>query len=270
MQDKGYPDMLDILHVFILILLFVLLFVAIYYIHSIYVKSHNDATNNVIQKNNASHKNNAKHKNNARHKQKEYFYNISGTGLEYNKYNNILDYLENAEELALSKQTDDIGCYDNDSLIEQAKGIGQTCKSWLTKVTDIFYKKTDSSPIPTDSLGGISPNYFATDDGQLYSFAEICPVTANQNTPLRCLYNQNNQYGVLGGQISNIINDVQSNNGVLLELIDNNITNHKIDTNRLFNTEHVKKYIKYENRFGLNNSSNAVDNLARYSKYVAN
>lgn len=195
------------------------------------------------------------------------FFNIP-YGLEGKKYNNIVDYLENAEELNFNTDAE-IGCFDNDLLLEKIKGTGNTCIKWAPNVIDIHYKRSLGQPLPTN----MSNSSFVTDEGKVYSFAELCPVTTNQDKPLRCLYKNASQYTDLSSRVGNVIDNLQNTNNVLLDNIDDSITFHTIDENRLYNSQAVKNYLAYETKMGLNknvrqNIEDNIDDLAQYASIL--
>lgn len=196
------------------------------------------------------------------------FYNVP-YGLEGQKYKNIIDYLENAEELNFNTDTE-IGCFDNDALIEKIKGAGNTCIKWAPNVLDIYYKKVPGEPVQTN----MTNSTFVTDDGKSYSFAELCPVTSNQDRPLRCLYKNATQYADLSTRVGNVIDNLQTNNNILLNNIDNTVTFHTVDENRLYNSQHVRDYLAYERKMNMNknlrgNIMDNVDDLVLYSNLIS-
>lgn len=192
------------------------------------------------------------------------FYNVP-YGLEGKRYKNIVDYLEHAEELNFNTDAE-IGCFDNDLLLEKIKGTGNTCIKWAPKVLDIYYKKQAGENVDSTK----SDSTFVTDEGKLYSFAELCPVTSNQDRPLRCLYKNASQYTDLGIRVGNVIDNLQTSNNVLLDNIDDSIAFHTIDENRLYNSQAIKDYLGYERKMNMNknlrnNIEDNLDDLALYS-----
>lgn len=195
------------------------------------------------------------------------FYNVP-YGLEAKRYKNIVDYLENAEELNFNTDAE-IGCFDNDLLLEKIKGTGNTCIKWAPKVSDIYYKKEAGRKV--DSV--MDNSTFVTDEGKSYSFAELCPVTSNQDRPLRCLYKNASQYTDLSTRVGNVIDNLQISNNVLLDNIDDSIAFHTIDENRLYNSQAIKDYLGYERKMNMNknlrnNIEDNLDDLALYSSQI--
>lgn len=146
------------------------------------------------------------------------------------EYKNIFDYLENSDytEKQFKNKDENIGCFDNNSFIEDIKGIGNSCKTLARTIKDINKKNLLHS------------------NGNLYSYAEVCPETAGQSRPIMCLYNQGSYIRELNKQVANVIDHVQDNQGIRLNNLDNTISYHIVDNNRLFNMPQVKKFNKYE------------------------
>ena len=203
------------------------------------------------------------------HPAKESFYNVP-IELTDTKFPNILNYLENAEEITLSSD-ENAGCFDNDKLLESIKGTGETCKSWAPKVRDIYYKKAKGEVVPASKLD----NYFPTGEGKEYSFAEICPVTANQDLPIKCLYKKASQFNELGTKVASVIDNVQAKNAVLMDNLDDAVSYHMVDNNRLYNAQHVREFLLHEkkqnmNRNIRNTTADYLDDLAIYSNLIRN
>ena len=189
------------------------------------------------------------------------------TDLKDNTFSGILDYLKQVEDPKLYVNT--LGCYDNDQMIEDIKGKGQTCKTFAPKVMDIYSKEVPGK----QSTSSEKDNYFLTDDGKVYSFAEICPVTSNQSRPIKCLYDEANKFQKMGVKLGNIIEDTQDKHNNTLNHIDSNLSYHIVDNNRLYNKEHVKDFIGYENYLGMNkdvyrNINDKINDLSLYGKKV--
>ncbi len=191
------------------------------------------------------------------------FYNVP-YGLESKQYKNIIDYLENAEELNFNTDAE-IGCFDNDLLLEKIKGTGNTCIKWAPRVFDIYYKKKAGDPQTNDKLNST----FVTNEGKSYSFAELCPVTSNQDRPLRCLYKNASQYTDLSTRVGNVIDNLQTTNNIMLDNIDSSIAFHSVDENRLYNSQAVTDYSAYERKMNMNKNlrNNIGDNLDDLSLY---
>ena len=188
-------------------------------------------------------------------------------GFQDKTFTGILDYLKQVEDPKLYVNT--LGCYDNDQMIEDIKGKGQTCKTFAPKVMDIYSKEVPgkkSTPSEKD-------NYFLTDDGKVYSFAEICPVTSNQSRPIKCLYDEADKFQKMGIKLGNIVEDTQDKHNNTLNHIDSNLGYHIVDNNRLYNKEHIKDFIGYENYLGMNkdvyrNINDKITDLTLYGKKV--
>lgn len=190
--------------------------------------------------------------------------------LTYSKFPNILSYLENVEEATLEKD-DQAGCFDNDRLLESIKGPGQTCKSWAPKVKDIYYKKEPGKLVPKN----MEDDYFPSGEGREYNFAELCPVTTNQDLPLNCLYKKSSKFNELSSKVAGIIDKTQTASGVMLDNLDDSISYHIVDTNRLYNTQHVRDFLLYErqqnmNRGIRNSSEDYIDDLGLYAAKFKN
>ncbi len=158
-------------------------------------------------------------------------------------FKGLADYLEKIEEGKLYNETD-LGCYDNDNIIAEIKGEGQTCKTWAAKVTDIYYKRKPNEPIPTTTQG--LNNYFVSGTGTEYSFAEICPETSNQDRAISCMYKKGEKFNKLDLRLANVIQEVQDRQNKRINNIDSNIKIHSTDTNRLFNKPYVTDFLRYE------------------------
>lgn len=182
-----------------------------------------------------------------------------------NKYSSIFDYLKKVEDPKLYVNT--LGCYDNDQMIEDIKGVGETCKTWGPKVMDIYNKEP---PTDTSNNSG-KDDYFLSDDGKVYSFSEICPVTSNQSRPITCLYNEANKFQQMGIKLGNIIEDTQDKHENKINQLDSNIGYHIVDNNRLYNKEHIKDFIGYENYLGMDknvyrNINDKITDLSLFGK----
>lgn len=164
-------------------------------------------------------------------------------------FNGLNDYLEKVEEGKLYNEAD-LGCYDNDNIIADIKGKGQTCKTWAAQVTDIYYKRPPNAPVPTTTPE--TNNYFVAGNGQEYSFAEICPETANQDRPIACIYKKGDKFSKLSDRLGNIIDIVQERQGNRIGNLDSSIRIHTVDANRLYNKPFVADFLKYENTLGMN------------------
>jgi hypothetical protein len=119
----------------------------------------------------------------------------------------------------------------------------------------------------------MSNSSFVTDEGKVYSFAELCPVTTNQDRPLRCLYKNASKYTDLSARVGNVIDNLQNTNNVLLDNIDDSITFHTIDENRLYNSQAVSNYLAYESKMNMNknvrqNIEDNIDDLAQYASII--
>ena len=190
------------------------------------------------------------------------------TNSKNEKYSGIIDYLEKVEDPKL--YVNKLGCYDNDQIIEEIKGKGETCKSFAPKVMDIYSKEAPTADSADESAKN---NYFLTPDGKVYSFAEICPVTSNQSRPIKCLYDEAEKFHQMGIKLGNIIEDTQDKHDNTLNHLDSNISYHIVDNNRLYNKEHVKDFIGYENYLGMNkdiyrNINDKINDLSLFSKKV--
>ena len=182
------------------------------------------------------------------------------------KYSSIFDYLEKVEDPKLYVNT--LGCFDNDQMIEDIKGPGETCKTWAPKVMDIYNKE----PPKNGNSDREKNEYFLIDD-KVYSFAEICPVTSNQSRPITCLYNEADKFQQMGIKLGNIIEDTQDKHENKMNLLDNNMGYHIVDNNRLYNKEHIKDFIGYENYLGMNkdvyrNINDKITDLSLFSQKV--
>ena len=197
----------------------------------------------------------------------ESFYSLP-VELSYTKFPNIVNYLENAEEISLEKD-EQAGCFDNDRLLENIKGDGQTCKSWAPKVKNIYFKKEKGVPVPVGKLD----DYFPSSEGREYSFAELCPVTTNQDLPLNCLYKKSAKFNELSSRVAGVIDKTQAKNSVMLDSLDDAISYHIVDNNRLYNMPHVRDFLVYErgqnmNRGLRNSNEDYLDDLSIYAKKV--
>lgn len=177
-------------------------------------------------------------------------YNDIPHNLTDNKYSSIFDYLEKVEDPKLYVNT--LGCFDNDQMIEDIKGVGETCKTWVPKVMNIYNKEPPNKNSNNGELAIEKDEYFLSDDGKVYSFAEICPITSNQSRPIKCLYNEANKFQQMGIKLGNIIEDTQDKHETKINQLDSNLGYHIVDNNRLYNKEHIKDFIGYENYLGMN------------------
>lgn len=172
------------------------------------------------------------------------------------EFNNIFEYLEAADagyESKFKNLDENIGCYDNDKLIEDIKGKGETCKTISSNIQNIY---------ATNLLHS---------NGNKYSFAELCPETSGQERPILCLYNKGNYINNITQKLSNLINNVQIEQNNRLDNLEKSINTHTIDPNRLYNMEPVKAYNKYENNMNMGierryNIGDQLDDLITYSK----
>jgi len=190
------------------------------------------------------------------------------------KYSSIFDYLEKVEDPKLYVNT--LGCFDNDQMIEDIKGVGETCKTWAPKVMDIYNKEPPKKTSNVNQLPSESEKdaYFLIDD-KVYSFAEICPVTSNQSRPITCLYNEADKFQQMGIKLGNIIEETQDKHENKMNLLDNNMGYHIVDNNRLYNKEHIKDFIGYENYLGMNkdvyrNINDKITDLSLFGKKMKN
>jgi hypothetical protein len=165
-------------------------------------------------------------------------------------FKGLPDYLVKIEEGQLYNEAD-LGCYDNDDIIAQIKGEGQTCKTWAPIVTDIYYKREPKATVPTTKETGLN-NYFVAGNGQEYSFAEICPETTNQDRPVACVYKKGEKFAKLSDRLGNIIDIVQERQNNRLSNLDSSIRIHTVDSNRLYTKPFVADFLKYENTLGMN------------------
>jgi hypothetical protein len=165
-------------------------------------------------------------------------------------FKGLPDYLVKIEEGKLYNEAD-LGCYDNDDIISEIKGTGQTCKTWAPKVTDIYYKRAPDATVPTTVEAGLN-NYFVAGNGQEYSFAEICPETTNQDRPVACVYKKGEKFAKLSDRLGNIIDIVQERQNNRLSNLDSSIRIHTVDSNRLYTKPFVADFLKYENTLGMN------------------
>ena len=186
------------------------------------------------------------------------------------KYSSIFDYLEKVEDPKLYVNT--LGCFDNDQIIEDIKGPGETCKTWAPKVMNIYNKEPPKKTSRGNQLTSEKDEYFLIDD-KVYSFAEICPVTSNQSRPITCLYNEADKFQQMGIKLGNIIEETQNKHENKMNLLDNNMGYHIVDNNRLYNKEHIKDFIGYENYLGMNkdvyrNINDKITDLSLFSQKV--
>ena len=72
---------------------------------------------------------------------KERYYDVTLEN-ENKLFVNMPDYMKKVEDPQLY-DVDDLGCYDNDQLLEDIKGQGNTCKSWSPKVSNAYYLSSD-------------------------------------------------------------------------------------------------------------------------------
>lgn len=188
-----------------------------------------------------------------------------------NKYSSIFDYLDKVEDPKLYVNT--LGCFDNDQMIEDIKGVGETCKTWAPKVMDIYNKEPPKKTTTDEQLTTEKDEYFLTDDNKIYSFAEICPVTSNQSRPIKCLYEESNKFQKMGIKLGNVIEDTQDKHESKINHLDNTLGYHIVDNNRLHNKEHIKDFIGYENYLGMNkdvyrNINDKITDLTLFGKKV--
>jgi len=184
-------------------------------------------------------------------KQREDYINL----FQDTEFNNVFEYLEAADagyESEFKHLDENIGCYDNDTMIEDIKGTGETCKTASLEVQNIYAKDLIHS------------------NGDKYSFAELCPVTSGQERPIMCLYNKGKQITKATQKLSNLIDNVQLEQDTRLQNISKSMNQHTIDPNRLHNTDHVQAYNKYENDMNMGierrfNIEDQLDDLVNYS-----
>ena len=179
-------------------------------------------------------------------------------------FKGLPDYLVKIEEGQLYNEAD-LGCYDNDDIISEIKGTGQTCKTWAPKVTDIYYKRAPDATVPTTVDDGLN-NYFVAGNGQEYSFSEICPETTNQDRPVACVYKKGDKFAKLSDRLGNIIDIVQERQNNRLSNLDSSIRIHSVDSNRLYTKPFVADFLKYENTLGMNTGQ--PDDSGPFAKLV--
>lgn len=163
--------------------------------------------------------------------------------LEEKIYANINDYITNVEDKYVYDEAMNTGCYDNDRLMEQIRGPGRTCKSIGSSITDANYKPDMPT---TGDVRGENPNYFVTSDGEIKSYAEICPTTSKQEHPLRCLHEKVKKLDTMGKRIANVIDHVQKNQDQRLGNVDSTMSQHIVDNQRLYNKEPTRDFLRYE------------------------
>lgn len=178
-----------------------------------------------------------------------------------NHYNSIINFLEEYEEPLYNKKTIN-GCYDNDILMEQIKGPGNTCKLIGREVQNIFKKSKEKGDI----------HNFVDNFGNQLSFAEICPVTSNMSRPLECLYDKNKNIKELGYRTSNVIDTIQNIHKNKLNKLNSNVDYHIDDFDRLYNSEIVRNYLNHEKKNQMNKDiqKNIFDIISDLEKYSVN
>ena len=180
----------------------------------------------------------------------ENYFDVINVEDEIREYPDILDYIEKVEEPQLYKNST-IGCYDNNDLINAAKGTltkTESCKSWYPNVTNINYK-------PPKSFSATKNNANAKDvfivDGKPYSFAELCPETSGKDNPVMCQYKRAQAYELLSRKVSNINDTIQDSQNNRLDELDSSTSYHIIDGNRLYNRPSVKDFMGWENSLSM-------------------
>ena len=172
------------------------------------------------------------------------------------EFENIFEYLKQEDagyEDKFPNNDDTLGCYDNDILMEDIKGDGQTCKAVAPTVFNIFEKNLNHS------------------NGTSYSFADICPVTSGQERPIMCLYKKGSHINNINKKMANLIDQIQLDQGMLLNNLENSMTTHIVDPNRLFNQSQIKEYNRYENNLNMGlerrfTNEDQLDDLVLFSK----
>jgi hypothetical protein len=181
--------------------------------------------------------------------------NYNELNLEFDKeFSDIFNYLEESEYTEKKFKDNDIGCYDNNKMIEQILGVGNTCKKISNDNTyqDIYEKSIVDS------------------NGKSYSFSELCPETTGQERPILCLYNKGNHINKLNNKLSNMIDYVQNNHENRLNKLENSTSYHIVDNNRLYNMPHIKKFNQFEkhNNMGMSkrfNNEDYIDDFLLFS-----
>lgn len=163
--------------------------------------------------------------------------------LEQQMYPNINTYLSEVEDKYVYDAAMRRGCYDNDRLMENIRGPGKTCKSIGPSITDPNYKP--SSPT-VDDVRGRNPNYFINGDGEILSYSDICPTTAKQEHPIRCLHEKAKKLDTMSKRVANVIDHVQRDQDTRLGNLDSTASQHVVDNQRLFNKTHTRDFLKYE------------------------
>ena len=178
-----------------------------------------------------------------------------------NNYDSIINFLEEYEEPLYNKKTIN-GCYDNDILMEQIKGPGNTCKLIGKEIENIFKKSNEKGNI----------HNFVDNFGNQLSFAEICPVTANISRPIECLYDKNKNIKELGYKTSNVIDTIQNVHKNKLNKLNSNVDYHIDDIDRLYNNEIVQNYLDHEkkNQMNKNIQKNIFDIISDLEKHSVN
>lgn len=180
------------------------------------------------------------------------------------EFSDIFKYLEDVDsgyesefKSELDKDDEALGCFDNDTLLQNMVGSGVTCKVEKNNHFDI-HKKTLINP----------------KNDKKYSFAEICPVTSGQERPIMCLYKKGSYVNKINKKIANVIDQVQLNQGNRLNQLENSTSYHISDPNRLFNTGPIKTYNKYENNMDMGferryTNEDQLDDLVLYGKRLS-
>lgn len=178
------------------------------------------------------------------------------TELEKTVYPNINMYLSEVEDKYVYDEAMKRGCYDNDRLMEQIRGVGKTCKSVAQTITDTQYKPKS----PTlDDIQGKNPNYFINSDGEIMSYSEICPTTAQQEHPIRCLYKKVKKLDDMGKRVANLIDHVQRDQDMRLDNLDSTASQHVTDNERLYNKKQTSDFLKYERALNIPAQSTTAD-----------
>jgi hypothetical protein len=170
------------------------------------------------------------------------------------EFEDIFNYLEKNEDYESSflNKGESLGCFDNDILIQDIKGKGETCKTVSPSIKNPFEENLIHS------------------NGNKYSFANICPVTAGQERPISCLYEQGNHIQKINKKLGNLIDLVQQNHGNRLNNMESSVSNHIVDPKRLHNISHVQEYNTHENNMNMGierrfNNLDQLDDLVAYT-----
>lgn len=159
-------------------------------------------------------------------------------------YNNILDYLTVEVD---NKVLSDVKCYNNDKLLSKIRNDPTiNCEKEYENVSDIYYKTNKDEYLKEINNQPDEQNfvnkYYNIEEDKSYSFAELCPVTANELNSTLCLRKKNNDLNNILYRLDNIVLETNLHLNDDVNKMNTDLQNYQYNNYRLFNTDEIKNY----------------------------